>query len=99
MLITLLYLQSMMALAFAIYLVYIMWGERLGIHNKKINFKKYLFMITIWALYSRTPWLSAIGVASDTPISAYKVILFYLRTNRTTEFPSLLVSSGFPVRQ
>ncbi len=69
-----------------------MWGYRLGIHDKNINFKKYLIIISAWALYSRTPWLTAMSweyfsphvspqsINQVTIINPFLIILFYLLT-------------------
>lgn len=79
------YVNSIIALLFAIYLVYTMWGENLGIHNEKIDYKKYLLIIVFWALYSRTPWITTID-----NINPFLIILFYLLT-------VLVVISGYSV--
>ena len=89
------YINSIIALLFAIYLVYIMWGEKLGIHDKKIDYKKYLLIIVFWALYSRTPWLTAIDWSyfsheKTNIVNPFLIIAFYLLT-------VLVVISGYSI--
>ena len=89
------YINSIIALLFAIYLVYIMWGEKLGIHDKKIGYKKYLLIIVFWALYSRTPWLTAIDWSyfsheKTNIVNPFLIIAFYLLT-------VLVVISGYSI--